>query len=106
MRAIILRALLVRPLLILVGSLLRLVRPLLILKRSPLVLIPPLILGSILPPLQLCVAELPKWSATALDALAGRRDNAQAEKQNCPGYCCRTHSFRVPGPVHKSFSRL
>src|ERR1039458_6534857 len=103
LRSVILRSWLVWPLLILVWPLL--VRPLLILIGSPLVLIRPLILGPVLPPLQLSVAELPKWSATALDALARRHDNAQAEEQDCPGYCRRTHSFRVGSPIHESFSR-
>jgi hypothetical protein len=59
---------------------------------------------TILPRLQLRITERPHGTATALNALARRHDNAQAEKQDCPGYCRRTHSFRVGSPVHESFS--
>jgi uncharacterized RDD family membrane protein YckC len=88
LRGVILRTLLVRPLLILVRPLLRLVlplrvliRPLLILIRPLLVLVWPLlisvwplILGSVLPRLELGIAELPHRRATIGAALGGNRN--------------------------------
>jgi hypothetical protein len=121
LRWAILRVLLIRSLLRLIGPLLTLVRPLILigLLRSligplligvwPLILIwplrrligpllilvLPLVLLTILPVLKLNRTELPLWSSTVKSALAGRRDNAQAEEQDCPGHYRRTHSFRV-----------
>jgi hypothetical protein len=119
-----LRALLVRPLLlILVRPLLRLVlplriliRPLLILIRTLLVLVWPLlravlalIRGSVRPGLKLGIAELSHRRATIKAALGGNRNRSQkkerAEKQDRSGDCRRTHSFRVGSPVHKSISK-
>src|SRR5580658_7887237 len=65
--AVILRGRLIRPLLILVRALLRLIRPLLILIAALLILKLPLL--SVLPRLQLSIAELRHWSATAFEAL-------------------------------------
>lgn len=74
--SVILRSWLVRPLLILIGPLLRLVRPLLVLVSALLVLKPPLILLTILSGLHLNIAELLHGTATPFDALAVRRDNS------------------------------
>lgn len=85
MRGIILRALLVRPLLILIRPLLRLVlplriliRPLLILIRPLLILVRPLlwpvlppILGPVWPCLELGIAESPHRRSTIGSALGG-----------------------------------
>jgi hypothetical protein len=92
-------------LLILIGPLLRLAWPLLILVSTLLILVLPKILLTILPRLHLNITELPLRSATVKSALAGHRDNAQAEKQDCSSHRRRTHSFRVGNPVHESFSR-
>jgi hypothetical protein len=81
-----------------------LIAALLVLKPL-LILVLPLILLSVPAALQLGITELPLRSATVKSALARSRDNAQAEEQDCPGYCRRTHSFRVGSPVHESFSR-
>jgi len=109
--AVILRALLVRPLLILVRPLLRLVLALRILIRPLLVLIWPLliselapILGSILPRLHLRISKLAPGGAALDTTLAWSRSRAQAEKQDRSGNCRRTHSLRVVSPVHKSIS--
>src|SRR5580698_10264810 len=122
LRGVILRALLIRPLLILVWALLRLVlplriliRPLLILIRPLLVLVRPLLISvwplirrSVLPGLELGIAELPHRGATIGAALGGNGSHSQkkdrAEKQDRSGDCRRTHSFRVRSPVHKFFS--
>ena len=85
LRGVILRALLIRPLLILVWALLRLVlplriliRPLLILIRPLLVLVRPLLISvwplirrSVLPGLELGIAELTHRRATIEAALGG-----------------------------------
>ena len=105
LRPVILRSWLIRPLLILIGPLLRLAWPLLILVSTLLILVLPKILLTILPRLHLNITELPLRSATVKSALAGHRDNAQAEKQDCSSHRRRTHSFRVGNPVHESFSR-
>lgn len=105
LRPVILRSWLIRPLLILIGPLLRLAWPLLILVSTLLILVLPKILLTILPRLHLNITELPLRSATVKSALAGHRDNAQAEKQDCSSHRRRTHSFRVGNPVHEYFSR-
>jgi len=109
------RLVLIRSLLILVG---------LILIRPLLILVLPLLVGinarRILDPAgrallrsraRTILTEEPgphSRTGTELSApLTVQASRRQAEKQDRSGYRSRrTHSFRVPGPVHRSFSRL
>ena len=106
LQPVVLRSWLIRPLLILVGTLLRLIWSLLVLIPALLILKRTLLIPvwPILPALQLSVTELPLRCPAIKSALARRRDHAQAQEQDCPGYCRRTHSFRVGSPVQNSFS--
>lgn len=112
MRVLLVRSLLtlVGPLLRLVPSLLILIRPLLVLIRPLLIPVLPLILRTVLPGLELGIAEPPHCRATIGSALAGNRNRGQkkkrAEKQDRSGDCRRTHSFRVGIPVHKTIPEL
>jgi hypothetical protein len=116
--AVILRARLVRPLLILVRPLrlilplriliwplLILIRPLLVLVWPLLISILPLIRSSVRSGLELGIAKLAAGGAALETTLARNRNRAQAEKQDRSGDCRRTHSIRVGSPVHKSISK-
>jgi hypothetical protein len=107
---------LVLPLLILVRSLLILVLPLLVLVLALGVLVAALLIlalaGRVLllarARLVLAEARPHGWEGTEISStLRIESGCGQAEKQDRGGgRGRRTHSFRVPGPVHKSFSRL
>jgi hypothetical protein len=107
---------LVRSLLILVLPLLTLVLPLLVLVLALGVLVAALLIlalaGRVLllarARLVLAEARPHGWEGTEISStLRIESGCGQAEKQDRGGgRGRRTHSFRVPGPVHKSFSRL
>jgi hypothetical protein len=110
-----------RPLLVLVLRLLILVRslliliPLLILVLSLLILVAALLIlvlawsALLLARARLALTETRThgWEGTEINSTLSMRGSCgQAEEQDrSGGPRRRTHSFRVPGPVHKSFSR-